>query len=539
MSEDLRKTLLAAGEIELQKIVGVNTVGLLAKIDEKSINASKLVDLIIYRYGNEILCENLIVSLLILSLNRFQANQLLGLLTELEEVDNPWEELTKINFKVTDNFRKLHQFFNCPLPETEQTEDIPPSEETIVPQYSLFPYQKNVVARAFSELNQEENRLLIHMPTGAGKTRSAMALIAKSLIDFPANGVVIWLAHSEELCDQAVNEFYNGWKCLGDRPINVGRYYSNFELDLSEFNDGFLVASLSKLYIRSLSKQSDFLKLKRSVRLILMDEAHQAIAPTYKHLLEMLSPVRGAAQIIGLSATPGRSWLEVGQDEELARFFLHKKVRLEVDGYDDPIKFLQDEGYLAKPEYFKINYSPGIELSKEEITKLAQGFDISERVLQELGGHEQRNLLVLKEIIYEATQGSKVIVFACSVSQAHLLADVLIMKGILARAVSSRTSAAARRNAIKDFRSSTKDSVQVLVNYGILTTGFDAPSTNVAIIARPTQSVVLYSQMIGRAMRGPAAGGNESCRIYTVVDDLPGFRNMYEGFLHWEDVWNS
>ena len=73
-----------------------------------------------------------------------------------------------------------------------------------------------------------------------------------------------------------------------------------------------------------------------------------------------------------------------------------------------------------------------------------------------------------------------------------------------------------------------------LFNYAVLTAGFDAPRTRCAIIARPTKSLVLYSQMVGRAMRGTRSGGNKSCEIYTVVDTaLPGFGSVVEAFSHW------
>ena len=73
-----------------------------------------------------------------------------------------------------------------------------------------------------------------------------------------------------------------------------------------------------------------------------------------------------------------------------------------------------------------------------------------------------------------------------------------------------------------------------------MTTGFDAPRTSAALIARPTLSLVLYSQMVGRAMRGTAAGGNETCEILTVVDTtLPGFDSVIDAFSNWEDVWSD
>lgn len=79
-----------------------------------------------------------------------------------------------------------------------------------------------------------------------------------------------------------------------------------------------------------------------------------------------------------------------------------------------------------------------------------------------------------------------------------------------------------------------------MCNFGVLTTGFDAPKTSAVVIARPTRSLVLYSQMVGRAIRGVRAGGNPSAEIVTVVDPmLPGFGSIAEAFVNWEDVWDD
>ena len=80
----------------------------------------------------------------------------------------------------------------------------------------------------------------------------------------------------------------------------------------------------------------------------------------------------------------------------------------------------------------------------------------------------------------------------------------------------------------------------VMFNYGVLTAGFDAPRTRCVIIARPTTSLVLYSQMAGRAMRGLRAGGNRTAEIMTVADtDLPGFGSVTDAFTNWEDLWSN
>ena len=129
------------------------------------------------------------------------------------------------------------------------------------------------------------------------------------------------------------------------------------------------------------------------------------------------------------------------------------------------------------------------------------------------------------------------ILFANSVSHAKLMAAVLRAREIESYAVTGDTPTSERHRVINRFRSSYESPI-FLCNYGVLTTGFDAPNTSAAILARPTKSLVLYSQMIGRALRGPLAGGNEQAEIITVVDmGLPGFGNLTESFYNWEDVW--
>ena len=96
-----------------------------------------------------------------------------------------------------------------------------------------------------------------------------------------------------------------------------------------------------------------------------------------------------------------------------------------------------------------------------------------------------------------------------------------------------------RKSAINKLRNADDDEAFVLCNYGVATTGVDVPNVSCAVIARPTQSLVLFSQMIGRAIRGPKVGGNKDALIVTVVDyELPGFGKVQESFMNWEDVWN-
>ena len=134
---------------------------------------------------------------------------------------------------------------------------------------------------------------------------------------------------------------------------------------------------------------------------------------------------------------------------------------------------------------------------------------------------------------------ARVLVFAATVNHATLLAVVLQSRSIDAAAITSMTPRHERSRTIARYRNNDPGA-RVLCNYGVLTAGFDAPRTSATVIARPTKSLVLYSQMVGRATRGPRAGGSKEAEIVTVVDTaLPGFGNMAEAFEHWEDVWDA
>src|SRR5262249_7792514 len=150
--------------------------------------------------------------------------------------------------------------------------------------------------------------------------------------------VVIWLAHTEELCEQAAEEFSTAWKSIGDRHVELFRHFGPHRVELDDIRRGFLVAGLQKLYGDSLTRQGEFIRLGRRSPLVVMDEAHSAVAPTYQHLLNMLIATRGmGTAILGLSATPGRAGLYLEDSQQLAEFFAWNKVTLEIPGYATPV----------------------------------------------------------------------------------------------------------------------------------------------------------------------------------------------------------
>jgi len=429
---------------------------------------------------------------------------------------------------------ELLDFFS--VRDDSEKRELPESYKRVTPSHALFPHQRLAARRVLKRLQQEPNRVLLHMPTGSGKTRTAMVAISQ-LLNGTEPMLVVWLAHSEELCEQAVEEFINAWESLGNREIGVQRWWASHSLTPPIIRDGMIVGGLKKVYSSARTSISEIGAIAGSVKLVVMDEAHQAIAPTYQLVLDMLTEAGSPAALLGLTATPGRTWNDIFEDQRLADFFFRQKVTLEVEGYSNPIRYLVDEGYLAETDFVPLRYTAGEGLTAAELRELTEALDIPSIVVEKLAADEQRNLLILNQAEQLARRHNRIIVFAATKDHAVVLATVLRARGLWAHAVTGETPSEERSRIISTFRFASDDT-RIIVNYGVLTTGFDAPQISAAIIARPTKSLVLYSQMVGRATRGPRAGGNKKAEVATVVDTrLPGFCNIADAFENWEDVW--
>jgi superfamily II DNA or RNA helicase len=122
--------------------------------------------------------------------------------------------------------------------------------------------------------------------------------------------------------------------------------------------------------------------------------------------------------------------------------------------------------------------------------------------------------------LLEVPHGKSVLLFACNVEHSQLLSLLLRRKGRTAASVTAETPETMRRRWIQEFK---EGPLQFLCNVGVLTTGFDAPRIEVIAIARPTGSVLLYEQMVGRGMRGPKNGGTKECLLIDFTDNIQNF----------------
>lgn len=408
-----------------------------------------------------------------------------------------------------------------------------PTIQEVKPEYSVYPYQLRVVQEVNQRLSKFPYRTVIHMPTGSGKTRTAMYIVARHLFKHGPT-TVLWLASSTELLEQAAETFSKAWSFLGDSSCDIVRCYGNKTLDLKE-NHGntFLVAGLQKINSMVNKDRSLMSFLGKYTSLIVFDEAHQAVAPSYSSLVNSVcfQGKQGMA-VLGLTATPGRTTDEAS--EELAEFFHRSKVTIEVES-GDTVEYLIREGYIARPHFKRIEYGVRI------IGDSPQEHEYREEDLLLLGKDNDRNQIILNAAIDLLKKHRRVIIFSPSVSHARVLASVLSEdeNEYVAYAVTSKTSSGERKRVIGEFLKSDRKH-KAICNFGVLTTGFDAPSTSAILIARPTKSLVLYSQMVGRAIRGELSGGNKEAEILTVVDTtLPGFCSVTESFNYWEEGFDA
>ena len=157
--------------------------------------------------------------------------------------------------------------------------------------------------------------------------------------------------------------------------------------------------------------------------------------------------------------------------------------------------------------------------------------ELPEAVLKKLGNDHQRTINIARRTLELArNEGKQTIVFCSSKTNALILAEYLKLNGCTAAAITGDLAISERQNKIEAFK---KGEIKIITNYNVLTTGFDAPKIGAVVIARPTLSIVLYSQMIGRGLRGKLFGGTELTTIVNVQDNilnLPDFKSAFTYF---------
>ncbi len=428
------------------------------------------------------------------------------------------------------------------LPETlvsEVNERVPSVSIAAQPLHRYRPmleYQTDVYFEALRRLEIPRSRFVIQMPTGSGKTRIAAEIIAHLISTQGCD--VVWLAHSGELCSQAAQTFDEIWRHVGNRPVQVIRHFGNSAVAgrVSLTGEPVLaVTSFQQLHSKVTKGSSDlpdFFRTER-IKLVVVDEAHKVTAPTYQKVTKAL--IANETACIGLTATPGRSVRNNAENEKLAAFFFERIVSFDSEG-DSPIAYLRTRKVLARADYMPLHTNQTYTLTPAERKAAEKFLDLPSGFLIRVAADSIRNAEIVKRLKELVTAQRQVLFFSCSVEHSRFICSVLCYLGIRAGHIDGLTATGIREGVIGRFRSGE---ISVLCNFEVLSTGFDAPKADVVFISRPTTSVVLYSQMIGRGLRGPAVGGTESCLIVDVKDNIEGYSDLAATYSYFEEYWSQ
>ena len=402
----------------------------------------------------------------------------------------------------------------------------------------LHDYQERVTENLRALLRGEsasggERRAMISLPTGSGKTRVAVQAIVEAIREHDFPGGVLWVADRHELCEQAVEGWQQVWSSIGGagKRLRISRTWGGQESPRPLTKRHVVVASIQTLQARI--EHADYAFLA-DLQLVVFDEAHRSIAPTYTSVMEKIGLTRYQKPdepfLVGLTATPYRG----RNEEETTRLVNRYGQRRLDDGAfpdDEPtavVQHLQKMRILSQVDHATI-LGDTFRLRDDDLQLMRQEGWKSGRwnlpwLPQFLEDRIARSVARTKRILdafeRHIEPGWPVLVFATSVEHAQTLAALLEDRNIPSRAISGGTRPATRHHVVDEFRNGR---IQALVNYGVFREGFDAPKTRAILVARPVYSPNLYFQMIGRGLRGPKNGGTDRCLILNVEDNIENF----------------
>ena len=350
----------------------------------------------------------------------------------------------------------------------------------------LFDYQEDMKVRIEKALRLHRS-VMAQMPTGTGKTYLLTAVIDSFVSNNPMEKVWI-VAHRRELVSQ-IDE-------------TVRKFHS-----YSASNASFLLSSVKAMSIQWLMRHYN--EIEEEPGLIVIDEAHHALAKTYKEMWERFPK----AKFLGLTATP---------------------CRLNGKGFTDLFDVLVQswgvpefisKGRLATYDFVSIKSDGVTQRLIDSLQKRGADGDYQNKEMDMLL-NKKPSIERLYRSLEEFGKDRKGIVYAINISHAQKITKLYQEHGVKAIAIDSKTPATERQQDIEAFK---KGDIQVLVNVDIFSEGFDCPDVEFVQLARPTLSLAKYLQMVGRGLR--VAKGKKNC---VIIDNV----GLYRVFGLPSQVWN-
>ena len=350
----------------------------------------------------------------------------------------------------------------------------------------LFDYQEDMKERIEKALRLHRS-VMAQMPTGTGKTYLLTAVIDSFVSNNPMEKVWI-VAHRRELVSQ-IDE-------------TVRKFHS-----YSASNTSSLLSSVKAMSIQWLMRHYD--EIEKEPGMIVIDEAHHALAKTYKEMWERFPK----AKFLGLTATPcrlnGKGFTDL--------------FDVLVQSWDVP-EFIS-KGRLATYDFVSIKSDGVTQRLIDSLQKRGADGDYQNKEMDMLL-NKKPSIERLYRSLEEYGKGRKGIVYAINISHAQKITKLYQENGVKAIAIDSKTPATERQQDIETFK---KGDIQVLVNVDIFSEGFDCPDVEFVQLARPTLSLAKYLQMVGRGLR--VAKGKKNC---VIIDNV----GLYRVFGLPSQVWN-
>ena len=350
------------------------------------------------------------------------------------------------------------------------------------------------------------------IPTGGGKTLTACWWLLNGALN--KGKKVLWLAHRQLLLEQAIQTFeLNAYANVMKERLNFSyRVISGVHQSANRIKstDDLLIVSKDSL-VKQTKQLNRWLKQEKELYVII-DEAHHASAPTYQKILTYLKQKVSNLKLLGLTATPFRS--DARQLSEVFPDDIAYKIDL-----TDLIK----RGILALPHFEECQTDLVLDLNKKEKQRLELDDVIPPDIAITMAKHKVRNALIVKRYNYQ--KYGQTIIFAINRIHAIVLKTLFEKAGVKCGVIISQETddvlemkqfGLENEATIKAYQ--TGD-IHVLINVNILTEGVDLPQTQSVFLTRPTTSMALMTQMVGRALRGSKAGGTEKAYIVSFIDD--------------------
>lgn len=372
----------------------------------------------------------------------------------------------------------------------------------------LRDYQREALDAVYDAWAGGMRRPALVLPTGAGKTVVFAHLVQDFRMTVPfrhpltvgesygAPGPrVIVLVHRDELADQAMNKL----RQVLPEGVTVGKV----KAEANDLEADVMVCSVQTLAVE---KRRGFLKRHQQaygkIGLIITDECHHAAAASYRKVYDAFPEALQVGVTATLERNDGKSLGDVWDDVV----------------YTKSILWMVSKGYLTDVRAKAVDVST-LDMSGVKRTGADWAAGDLGRALEESGA-----LGAVSRAYQEHGEGRRAIVFTPTVATAEAVADDLCASGVRAEVVSGETPREERLVLFDGFRTGR---VQVLVNCMVLTEGFDAPWAEVAVIARPTRSRALYTQMVGRVLR-PWEGKKDALVLDLVGASANGLRTLID-----------